>query len=198
MISNVFDDNYWTGGNCWHVVKIVITASDCMRCGRRPCNIGRLAVSIMPVSWEVACRWAAHAAHLATHYYLRRCERLLAYPCKLHACKQIIIIFYIFFFVIICYIYLVLFSIVLCRTIINVCPDNIFYIIIYGKCIINHWRIVFPVPEVKGCKKTVRLREQVATWFCCTVHTRWNLQIYNINLQIFYYWFHCILSTFLL
>ena len=50
----------------------------------------------------------------------------------MHA-KQIIIIFYICFFIfIICYMYLVLFSIVLCRTIVT---DS------------------FQVPEVKGCKK---------------------------------------------
>ena len=96
-----------------------------------------LAVSIMPASWEVACRWAAHPVSCttsgfshhhsaATHHHLRHCETLLAYPWKLHACKANNYYFLYLLFKIICCMYFVLFSIVLYRTIVTVYTDNIF------------------------------------------------------------------------
>ena len=59
-----------------------------------------LAVSIMPASWEVVCRWASHPVlsiisgfsnthhhSAATPHYYNRCMRQLSYPWKLHASR---------------------------------------------------------------------------------------------------------------
>ena len=91
-----------------------------------------LAVSIMPASWEVLCRWPSHLSLLvsqtpspaATHHQLRHCETQLSYPWKLHACKANNNYFlYIFYFLL--YVYGV-FSIVLYRTIVTVYTSIIF------------------------------------------------------------------------
>ena len=112
----------------------------------------------MPVLGEVV------SLSSATHHHFGLCQtRWHAHENCMHA-KQIIILFYICFY----------------RTI-------FFYIIIYGKCIkyIYHWRGVFPLPEVKACKKIVRIREQDATWFVSSVHTRAYMEaIYRYIIKI--------------
>ena len=96
-----------------------------------------LAVSIIPASWEVVCRWAPHPVLFVTSGFSnattlqrritttavgrRSCHTHENY---LHA-EQIIIIFRIFFFIV-CFMYFVLFSIVLYRTIVTVHTHNIF------------------------------------------------------------------------
>ena len=86
----------------------------------------RSALSIMPALWEVVCRWASHT--------ITRQRRLTTTAVAWGSCRtygncmraeQIIIIFYIFLNIF-CSIYLVLFSIVLHRTIVTVYTDNIF------------------------------------------------------------------------
>ena len=66
-----------------------------------------------------------HHHSAATPHHHRRCWR----SCRTHEncmhAEQIIIIFYIFYFIF-CFMCLVLFSIVLYRTIVTVCTDNIF------------------------------------------------------------------------
>ena len=96
-----------------------------------------LAVSIMPTAWEVVCRWAPQpvlsvTSGLSNTITLQRCITTTAVAwrsCRTHEncmhVEQIIIIFYIFIFYF-WSMYLVLFSIVLCRTIVTVYTDNIF------------------------------------------------------------------------
>ena len=74
-----------------------------------------------------------HHHSAATYHHHRRCCSCRTHENGMHA-EQIIIIFcaYVFIF---CSMYLVLFSIVLYRTIVTVYIDKILYIIIYGKCI---------------------------------------------------------------
>ena len=96
-----------------------------------------LAVSIMPASWEVVCPWAPHPVLSITSGFsntITRKRRLTTTAVARHNCRthencmhaeQIIIIFHIFY-CIFCSMYLVLFSIVLCRTIVTVYTDNIF------------------------------------------------------------------------
>ena len=96
-----------------------------------------LAVSIMPASWKVVCRWASRSSRLiyhfwllkhhhpaATHHHLRHCEMQLSSPWKLHACTANNH-YFLYIYLYICYMYLVLFSIILYRTIVTVCTDNI-------------------------------------------------------------------------
>ena len=66
----------------WHIVKIVITSSDCIRRNRRPCSTGRLGAgiiltgSVYHASIVKGCLpVTAHAAHLAAHHQLCRCDR---------------------------------------------------------------------------------------------------------------------------
>ena len=95
------------------------------------------AVSTMPASWEVVCRWVPHPVLSITSGFsntatLQRGITTTAigrrscrtYENCMHV-EQIIIIFYIFLFIF-CSMYLVLFSIVLYRTIVTVYTDNIF------------------------------------------------------------------------
>ena len=94
---------------------------------RCKCNPRRSAVSIMPASWEVVCHWVPHpvlpiTAGLSNTTTLQRHHHC---PGKLHACRANNNIFYIFYFIF-CSMYLVLFSIVLYRTIVTVYTDNIF------------------------------------------------------------------------
>ena len=94
------------------------------------------AVSIMPPLWEVVCRWASHPILSITSgfsntviWQRRLTTTAIAWGSYhthencMHA-EQIIIIFYIYIFG--GSMYLVLFSIVLYRTIVVVCTDNIF------------------------------------------------------------------------
>ena len=99
---------------------------------QRACNI---AVSVMPASWEVV--WASHPVLSITSGFsntITRQRRITTTAvarggCRTHEncmhAEQIIIIFYIFF-LIFCSMNLVLFSIVLYRTIVTVYTDNIF------------------------------------------------------------------------
>ena len=94
------------------------------------------AVSIMPASWEVVCLWAPHPVLSTTSgvsntiTLQRRITTTAVARCSCHThencihAQQIIIIS--IFCLIVCSIYLVLFSIVLYRTIVTVYTDNIF------------------------------------------------------------------------
>ena len=99
--------------------------------------LATLAVSIMPVSWEVVCRWAPHLVlsvtscssntitlqwRITTTAVARRSCR--TYKNFMHE-EQIIIMFYIYIFYFFS-MYLLLFSIVLYRTIVTDYTDNIF------------------------------------------------------------------------
>ena len=95
-----------------------------------------LAVSIMPVSWEVVCRWAPHPVLSTTSGFSntitlhRRITTAAVTRCRCHThencmhAEQLIFIFFVFLFIF-CSMYLVLFSIVLYRTIVTVYTDNI-------------------------------------------------------------------------
>ena len=105
----------------------------------------RSALSIMPASWEVVCRWESH--RLFYHFWFLkhnhsaaspppRCMRLLSYPWKLHACRANNNYFPYIFFYFLLYVFGIVFNcITYTGTIVTVYTDNIFYIIIYSKCI---------------------------------------------------------------
>ena len=94
-------------------------------------------VRFKPASWEVVCQWAPHPVLSITSGFSnikirqwRITTTTVAWgSCRTHEncvhAEQIIIVFYIYFFIS-CSIYLVLFSIVLYRTIVTVYTDNIF------------------------------------------------------------------------
>ena len=96
-----------------------------------------LAVSIMPASWGVVCPWVPHPVLSTTSGFsntITRQRRVTTTTIGRRSChthencmhaEQIIIIFYIFYFIFRS-MYLVLFSIVLFRTIVTVYTDNIF------------------------------------------------------------------------
>ena len=98
---------------------------------------GSHAVHAMPPSWEVVCCWVPHPVLSITSGFsstttLQR--RLTTTTVGTRSChthencmhaEQIIIIFYIIFFIF-CSLYLLLFLIVLYRTIVTVYTDNIF------------------------------------------------------------------------
>ena len=101
------------------------------------------AVSNMPELWEAVCGWAPHPVlsitsgfsntttlqrHITTTAVGRCCCR--THENCMHA-EQMIIILYIYRFFALCT-YLVLFSIVLCRTIVTVYTDNIFLYIVFN------------------------------------------------------------------
>ena len=131
-----------------------------------------LAVSIMPASWEVVCPWAPRPVlsissgfsntitrqrRITTTAVARRSCR--TYENRMHA-ECIIIIFHISYFAyfIFCSMYLVLFSIVLHRTIVTVYTNNI---ILYNYWWQMHQIIhlspdVLTKPEIKACKKIAR------------------------------------------
>ena len=122
-----------------------------MSCVGRACNNAATSpVSVMPASWDVVCSWAHHPVwiiHAGTYHILnnntitrhillkhhhsaatphhRRCWR----SCRTHEncmhAEQIIIIINILYFIF-CSICLVLFSIVLYRTIVTVYTENNF------------------------------------------------------------------------
>ena len=92
---------------------------------------GTSAVSTMPARLSAAGRLLQLMVHLwslkhhhsaATHHHHYRCKTQLSYPLKLHACRANTD----YFLYIFCSMYLVLFSIVLYRTIVTVYTDNIF------------------------------------------------------------------------
>ena len=95
------------------------------------------AVSTMPVSWEVVCRWVPYpvlsiTSGISNTTTVQRSITTTAIgrrSCRTHEncmhAEQIIIIFFIYFFIF-CSIYLVLCSIVLYRRIVTVYTDNIF------------------------------------------------------------------------
>ena len=100
----------------------------------RACNIGSVS---MPASWEVMCRWAPHPVLPITSGFSKTTtlqRRLTTTTVGRRSChthencmyaEQIIIISYIYF-LIFCSLYLLLFLIVLYRTIVKVYTDNIF------------------------------------------------------------------------
>ena len=91
-------------------------------------------VTVVPASWEVVCRWTPHPllsiisglSNTTTTQRGITTTSVGRRSCRTHencmSADQIIIIFYIIFFSL----YLVLFSIVLYRTIVTVYTDNIF------------------------------------------------------------------------
>ena len=105
-----------------------------------------LGVSVMPVWWEVVCRLALHRVLSITSGFSNTITQQLPITtttvarrsCRTHEncmhAGQIIIIFHIFI-LIFCSMYLVLFTIVLYRTIVTVYTDNI--------CIYNYQIIHF-------------------------------------------------------
>ena len=108
-----------------------------MSCVGRACNNAATSpVSVMPASWEVVCRWAHHPVISTTSGFSNTITQQLRLTTTgivnavrthencMHA-EQIIIIFYIFYFIF-CSMCLVLFSIVLYRTIVTVYTNNIF------------------------------------------------------------------------
>ena len=95
-----------------------------------------LAVSIMPALWEVVCQWAPHLVLSITSGFSNTITRQWSITTTaiawdsyrthencMHAEQIIILSIYSFIF---CSMYLVLFSIVLYRTIVTVYTDNIF------------------------------------------------------------------------
>ena len=96
-----------------------------------------LAMSIVPVSWEIVHWWVPHPVLSITSGFSITITwqwRITTTAVARHSCRthencmhaeQIIIIFYIFIFIF-CSLYLVLFSIALYRTIVIVYTDNIF------------------------------------------------------------------------
>ena len=104
-------------------MSFVKRASPCMQ---------QSAVTVMPASWEIVCRWAPYPvlsiiSGLSNTTTLQRGITTTAVgrrSCRTHEncmhAEQIIIILYIIFFI------LVLFSIVLYRTIVTVYTNNIF------------------------------------------------------------------------
>ena len=100
-------------------------------------NAARSSVSPMPESWEVVVPMSSsssliyhiwflkyhHSAVMPHHHW--RCWRSCCTHENCMCAELIIIIFYIFIFIF-CSMYLVLFSIVLYRTIVTVYTDNIF------------------------------------------------------------------------
>ena len=103
------------------------------------------AVYAMPASWEVVCCWAPHPVLSITSGFSNTITRqrcLITTTVGRRSChthencmhaEQIIIIFHIYFFIF-CSLYLLLFLIVLYRTIVTVYTHNIF-LYTYGKCI---------------------------------------------------------------
>ena len=91
---------------------------------RRQTSVVRGCVPVSASSSLIYHFWFLKHHHSAsTHHHRRRCEMQLSYPWKLHACRAINIYFLCIF--IFCSMYLVLFSIVLYRTIVTVYTDNI-------------------------------------------------------------------------
>ena len=109
-------------------MSYVRRASPCMQ---------QSAVTVMPAPWEVVCHWVPHPvlsiiSGLSNTTALQHGITTTAvgrHSCHTHQncmhAEQIIIIFYIYFFIF-CSMYLVLFSIVLYRTIVTVYTHNIF------------------------------------------------------------------------
>ena len=86
-------------------------------------SVVRGYVSVSASSSLIYHFWSLKHYHsAATHHYHRRCETQLSYPWKRHACKANNYFLYIFFGSM----YLVLFSIVLYRTIVTAYIGNIF------------------------------------------------------------------------
>ena len=147
-----------------------------------------LAVSIMASSWEVVCSWAPHPVLSITSGFSNTIARQRSVPtisvarCScctdencMHA-EQIIIIFYIFYFIF-CSMYLVLFSIVLYRTIVTVYTDNIFlynfrrqmhqiiHLSMVGCCTPSRSKSVQKNREVSGVKKFSQTIVKYAFYF---------------------------------
>ena len=88
------------------------TASECKRRRHATLLLGNwqsASVSIMPASWEVACRWAAHVAHLPL-LVLHESPPLplldaVGNQWKLHACKANNLLFSIIFFYYLLYVF---------------------------------------------------------------------------------------------
>ena len=106
---------------------------------RHACNIGSvdhacIVRGCVPVSISSSLIYhfwfLKHHHSSATPHHHRRCMRQLSYPWKLHACRANNNYFLYIFFHFFCTMYLVLFSIVLYRTIVTVYTDNIFLIFI--------------------------------------------------------------------
>ena len=139
---------------CLHVMyRTCMKHRKCLPCQRRErlCAAERLIqsyLSLLGFSNAITLQ-----RHITTTAFGRRSCR--THENCVHA-EQIITIFYIYIF---CSMYLVLFSIVLYRTILIFTPTIFLYIIKNGKCIksfIFHRWGVLPQPEVKPRKKKAR------------------------------------------
>ena len=93
----------------------------------------------VPVSGSSTSGFSHHHS-TATHYRLRQWETKLAYPWKLHACKVNNNYFLYLLYKIICYTYLVSFSIELYRKIVTVFTDNI--------CLYNYLRQMYQIIQL--------------------------------------------------
>ena len=108
----------------------------CRMCMQQINNAATSPVSVMPASWEVVCSWAHHPSYLPL--LVSQTPSLggdasrppalltqLSYPWKPHACRanNNYFLYILFYFLLMC---MVLFSIVLYRTIVTVYSDNIF------------------------------------------------------------------------
>ena len=119
------------------------------------------AVCVMPVSWDVVCRWAPHPVlSITSHHYNRRWETQFSYPWKLHECRAnnnyFRYIFFTFYSM-----YLVLFSIVLHTTIVTVYTNNIFlYNFLWQMHQIIHLSPVGCFPPARG--KTMQKNREVS------------------------------------
>ena len=139
-----------------------------MACAGRAWNIGSVyhasvVRGCVPVSASSSLiyhfSFVKHHHSAARHHHHRHCETLLSYPWKLHACRanQIYFLYFIF-----CSMYLVLFSIVLYRTIVTIYTDNIFiYNYLWQMHQIIHLSLVGCFTRARG--KTVQKNREVSS-----------------------------------
>ena len=133
-----------------------------------PC-MQQSAVSVMPASWEVVCGWAPHPV-LSIISGLSNTTTVVRRSCRTHEncmhAEHIIIIFHIIFFIFRS-MYLVLFSIVLYRTIVTVYTDNVF---LYNYVWEMHQKIHFSPVDcfIPARGKTVQKTREASgvNWVC--------------------------------
>ena len=141
---------------CKHVIcQPCLQHRQCLSCQSRErfCTAERIIQSYRPL----LVSQTHHSA--ATHHHHRRCCRSCRTPEKCMHVEQIIIIFYICFFIC-CSMYLVMFSIVLYRTIVTVYTNNIFlYNYLHQMHQIIHLSLVGCFTPARG--KTVQKNREV-------------------------------------
>ena len=162
------------------------------------------AVCIMPASWEVVCPWVPHAVFSITSGFSNTITRqrrvkttaVARCSCRTHEncmhAEQIIIIFYIFSFIF-CSMDLVLFSIVLYRTIVTVYTDNIF--------LYNYRRQMHQIIHLSpvGCFTPARGKSVQKNREVSGVKTYWIdncfFKLHINNFLYKYYWRHYIILS---